>query len=232
MVLHDHTHKSKILIFFSYIKAFPVVTMYKGLSYATIPVSAETVSTHHTGVLFMCGLVNSAAGMASGHLWEGQSHHPGCHTQAKQPCLSVGLCTAAAAQGESAGLFKIPPWGAAVEIGQTLHSEASRTSAEHFVTHQSTEPNQSQVSLMQRLAGEFLVSPREWVTKYTGSAQRQIPVVTAITTGQTPISFLYQTCKLNPVTLATVDISGNRNFKGRTEINIWVFCQTQSIKLL
>lgn len=154
------------------------------------------------------------------------------HTKAEQQCLSVGLCAAAAAQGESAGLFEIPPWRAADEIGQTLHSEASRSSAEHFVAHQSIEAKRSHVSPMQRLAGEFLEPHRERVTKCTGSTHRQIPTITVITTGQTPISFLYQTYKLNSVTLATADISGNQNFKGRTKINIWVFCQTQSTELL
>jgi len=77
---------------------------------------------------------------------------------------------------------------------------------------------------MQGLAGEFLTPPPllhgEQVTKCTGSVRRQIPAVTFITAGQTPISLLYQTYWLNPVTLATADIFGNQNFKETTEINI------------
>lgn len=135
-------------------------------------------------------------------------------------------------RGNLQGCLKFPPWRAADEIGQTLHSEASRSSAEHFVAHQSIEANRSHVSPMQRQAGEFLEPHRERVTKCAGSTHRQIPTITVITTGQTPISFLYQTYKLNSVTLATADIFGNQNFKGRTKINIWVFCQTQSTELL
>lgn len=36
MVLHDHTQTRKILIFFNYVKAFPVLSMYEGLSYVTV----------------------------------------------------------------------------------------------------------------------------------------------------------------------------------------------------
>ena len=123
-------------------------------------------------------------------------------------------------RGDLQGCSKCPPWRAAVEIVQTLHSEASRSSAEHFVAHRSIEQNQSHVSSMQRLAGEFLDPSRERVTKCIGSTHRQIPAITVMTTGQIPISFLYQTYKSNHVTFATVDIFGNQNFKGRTEINI------------
>lgn len=101
------------------------------------------------------------------------------------------------------------PWREHVKTGQTLHREASRSSTEHFVTHQSIEPNQSHILLMQKLSGQLLEPSREWVNKCTGSACRQIPSTTVTTTGQAPISFLYQTYKLNPVTLATADIFGN-----------------------
>lgn len=39
-------------------------------SYVAIPASAEAVSTDHIGVPFVYSLVNPAAGMDSGHLWD------------------------------------------------------------------------------------------------------------------------------------------------------------------
>lgn len=165
---------------------------------------------------------------------EGQSHYLGCywaHQGRAAVSISWPMCSSSCPGGICRAV-RNSPWRAADEIGQTLQSEVSRSSAEHFVAHQSIEPNRSHVSPMQRLAGEFLEPHREWVTKCAGSTHRQIPTITVITSGQTPISFLYQTYKLNSVTLATADIFGNQNFKGRTKINIWVFCQTQSTELL
>lgn len=147
-------------------KSFSYLT-YKGLSYVTIPASAETVSTDHTGILFMYSLVNSAVGTASGHLWEGQSRHPGCYSARRGKAavsISWSMHSSSCPGGICRAVQNPPPQRAAVEIGQMLHSEAR--SAEKFVAYQSTEPNQSRVLLMQKLAGEFPEPPgNEWQSR-------------------------------------------------------------------
>ena len=77
---HPNKQDPLLLIFFNHIKAFPVLSLYKGFSYVTIPAPAETVSTDHRGVPFLYSLVNSAAGTALRGLWEGQRCHLGCRS--------------------------------------------------------------------------------------------------------------------------------------------------------
>lgn len=95
-------------------------------------VLTKTRTTDHTGVLFMYSLVNSAVGNS---LWEGQSCHLGCY--------SAHWDNAAIAQGESAGLVKIHSLEPSCQNGSNASQWSSRSSAEHFVAHQSVEPNQS-----------------------------------------------------------------------------------------
>lgn len=87
------------------------------------------------------------------------------HTKVKQLRLSVGLYAAEAAQGELAGLFKIPPRRAAVKTGQMLPSKALGSLALCFATNQCTGPNQSHDSSMQTVWG--VPGPPQGMTKST-----------------------------------------------------------------
>ena len=156
---HPHKQDPLLLVFFNYVKAFSIYLKYVQRTFLCdhscicrnsfywpyrCPIYVQFGQfCCGNGLRASLGRPESPPGMLFSTLRQSSRAYQLAYAQQQLP------------KGDLQGCSKSLPWRVAVEIVQTLHSEASRSSAEHFVAHWSIEPNQSHVSSMQRLAGEF-----------------------------------------------------------------------------
>lgn len=214
-VLHNNTHTNKVHWhwFPSAVKnLFLSPVGRKHFPYVTIPASAAAVSTDHAGVLFVFSVVNSAAGMAPKSL--GLQH-----------CLSIALWIAAAAQGSLQGCTNSP----GEQLSKLVKCIIVKPVVQLSTLSHISALNQTSPVLIH--AGEFLESlGNKWLSALGVHAGKFLLSLNYC--ARSIFIFFNQTYKLNPVTLAIVDIFGKQSFGIRIEIGIWVFCQTEPAKLL
>lgn len=137
------------------------------------------------------------------------------------------LCTAAAAQGNLQSYSNSP----GEQLSKLVKCFTVKPVAQLSIVSHISALNQTS-PVPHGCWGVPGVPREQWLSSLGVHTGKSLPSLNSSSLCKIHFHFFNQIYKLNPITLATVDIFGNQNLGIRTESCIWVFCQTEPTKFL